>query len=1343
MEAVMEIRWLMSIKRLLQINLVRNSFLLIISLFPAINAYGQQRPLQFKHLTADDGLSSSTVQCALQDYKGYMWFGTNAGLNRYDGTYIIVYENSPSDPGSLPSNYSKSLLEDHNQNLLVGSAAGLSRYDRDHDCFVNFITEKSSALYDLKFLINQLIEDSLGNLWLATDKGLVYFDRGNNTIKRYVNDMNNPASISFDFIECVFIDSRNRLWVGTAKGLNLFMPESENFKLLTRCKTESDENITDISFISIVEDRDGAIWFGSVIGLFRLDNNSNDDMLGLTHYKNNPRDPHSISKSRIKALLIDDEDRLLVGAENEGLNIFDKAHNNFIHYRIDELNPTSLNNESINNFAQDRNRNLWICTYKGGANLLIKNSDFIIHYKNIPGMSQSLSYNIVSSFFEDRYNRIWVGTDGGGFNLFNDTTNRFTRFYCTNPSLNRNSILCMAERSENQIWMGTWEGGLLCYNSTTNSFTSFTRQNSGITDNCIYSIAKDTCGNLWLGSFKGGLIYYQVKENKFTGFSIGNSQIADVRITVVRMGAQGQLYLGSNKAFQIYYPVENRFVTFTKGDDDTTGISNNNIYDILVQDDTSVWVGTESGLNRFNPITGKFNHFFKSDGLPDNSIKGLVFDTCGMLWVTTNCGICRYDPRKASFKNFSPSDGTQGNEFFETSIFLTKQGTILAGGVKGFNLIHPDRFLENNTPPPVIINDFHLFNEKVTIGIKGSPLKKQISESRSITLSYKQSVMTFYFSVLDFTNPDKNRYAYWMENFDRSWTYCGNRKDATYTNLDPGRYCFHVKGSNNDGVWNEIGTSVELVITPPWWQTKAARAGFVLLIILALLWVYFYFRSRQEQKHLRAIVATQKKIEDIMRSIDEAIFTLNEDMSINKEHSKTAEKIFGIAEFETQNLASLFRLDEKTALSFAKWLKLAFRQPCTAAGWEKAMRFNPLQELVLERERGIYLSINYQPIYENNVLSRVMVIVNDITLQKEAEAHLSRLNIEKELLKERVFAIVNNDYDSVATILGLGTGIINSFETLNFNAREEYIPHLQELGRDIHTLKGNSGSMRFASLSICCNDLENALEAYTWERNRLNSKGRERIDTALSALKVEIEAITKLRNELYRGKEDKLSIEKSDFTRFNEELKKGAFQSIDEISYHFLMLTSLKFSEFCLEFSTMVTDYGERFQKNIAPLKIETPEVRLDRAICKALKGPVTHLIRNAIDHGIEDNATREKSNKGPGHISMAARENTDTIEVEITDDGKGIDPVQVAASAIKKGFITPELAQGLTDTEKQNLIFRHGFSTRDEATAISGRGVGMDVVKTDIEKAGGGVKLISRVGEGTRITLWAPRMLQ
>jgi ligand-binding sensor domain-containing protein len=209
---------------------------------------------------------------------------------------------------------------------------------------------------------------------------------------------------------------------------------------------------SDIGFLSIVEDHEGDVWFGSDNGLYCLGKASDLDSIILTHYTNDPRDPHSISKCRVKSLFVDSEGRLLIGAENEGLNIYDKQNHSFIHYRIDEFNPMSLNNESINDFAQDRDNNLWICTHKGGVNLLIKNSDFIVPYKNIPGAPQSLSYNIVSTFMEDCHNRIWVGTDGGGFNRLNDTTNRFTRFYCANPSLNRNSILCMTEQSANKIW---------------------------------------------------------------------------------------------------------------------------------------------------------------------------------------------------------------------------------------------------------------------------------------------------------------------------------------------------------------------------------------------------------------------------------------------------------------------------------------------------------------------------------------------------------------------------------------------------------------------------------------------------------------------------------------------------------------------------------------------------------------------------------------------------------------------------------------------------------------------------------------------------------------------------
>jgi ligand-binding sensor domain-containing protein/HPt (histidine-containing phosphotransfer) domain-containing protein len=1310
-------------------------------LFPMTNVFGQQKILQFKQLTLEDGLSSSIVRAILQDCKGYMWFGTEDGLSRYDGTNIIIYKNTPSDSGSLPENHVRAIFEDRAKNLFIGTWGGLSQYNRDLNRFVNFRFEKTSPLYTMELSVYRIVEDSLGNLWLATDNGLICLNLKNNTMIQYKHDPNNPASISNNTMDCVYIDKSGRLWVGTRKGLNLFNPQTSAFVHITRCKTHND-SIADTYFLDIIEDREGNIWFGSADGIFCLEKGFDPEKMALSHFKNNPQDPTSLSINFSRTLFEDDKGNLWIGTENGGINLYNRDTKTFTHYRIEDFNSMSINNESIHAMIQDSSKNFWVGTWGGGVNIASYASGFIRHYKNLPGAPQSLGFNIVSGFAEDRFGRKWVGTDGGGFNLFDEKTGRFFRFNSKNTSIKSDGLNCVFEGTDDLLWMGAWEGGLIRFNYTNNTVTSLMKNNSTIPDNTIYSIAQDSKGNLWLGSFRHGLMHYQIKENTFSTYAPKQINLDNTEISVVRTNRKDQVFFGTNNGSEVFIftPEESRFDAYTIMPD-STGKGTNSVFDILIENDTCTWVATQKGLYRFNPLSRQYAWFFREDGATGITIKGLTLDKTGILWVTTNAGLYRFDHRKNAMKRFTTSDGLQSSDFYRSSILTTKNGSIMAGGSNGFNLISPEQYSENQAIPQVIITDFHLFNEKVKVGAKGSPLQKQISETRRVTLSYQQSVLTFYFAVMDFSSPDRNLYAYWMENFDKTWIHCGNKKEATYTNLNPGTYLFHVKGSNNDGVWNERGTTLELVITPPWWETGVARAVFIVLIILVLLWVYYYFRGKQEQKHLREMVASQKKVEDILHAIDEAILTVNEDMTVNTEHSQTAEKIFGAAAFEKQNIASLFNMDDATRLIFERWLKMVFKREWSIKSWEKAARLNPIKEVVLEREGTIYLSVHYQPIYEDGVVSRIMVIANDITVQKKIEHYLAALNDERALQMERVFGLVSNDYESVISILDLAASFIQSYKTLNFDQIEDCKPRLRELCRDLHTLKGTGGSMGFETFASCCDTLEEALKQDVGEKNHLDAQGRERIDRIFEELNREMQAMVELRLKLYSGKEDKLSIDKTDFAALLEGLKKDGSLSIDEIIYRIRMLNSLKFSEFCAEFAKMVSDYGKRYEKSIGPLHIETPDVRIERKVCKALKGPVTHLIRNAVDHGIEDDVARQQSGKGPGRISMAVRDNNGNIEVEIVDDGKGIDPGQVAASAIKKGFLTMEQSQSLTDAQKRDLIFLHGFSTKEETTTISGRGVGMDAVKVDIEKAGGGVRLDSRVGHGTHMILWVPKM--
>jgi signal transduction histidine kinase/ligand-binding sensor domain-containing protein len=833
-------------------------FLLFISI-SGVSA--QPKRLQFIHLTPDDGLSSSITTSILQDHKGFIWIGTYDGLNRYDGFNFVVYKNDPADSASLSENMVRTIFEDREKNLIIGTQLGLNLYDREKDRFLNYMIDKSSPLRGISCLISKITEDSMGNLWLATNLGLIYFNRSKNKIVQYTHDPVNPESISDNFVESVLIDKKNRLWVTTRKGLNLFQPETRTFLHITRDQSNT-VDMFGTSFTDIIEDWQGNIWFGSLEGLFCLKSNPEGKIINIIHYQHDPRDPYSLSINQIRSLYVDDTGNLWIGTENGGLNLFDSKNQKFWHYRNDDYDPKSLNNESIQTIYQDKTRNLWIGTFTGGINIAMENRDAIFSYQTLPGAPFSLSHNTITCFLEDHLGQTWVGTDGGGLNLFNEQTNRFLRFNMENSNISSNVILSILENKNNQIWFGTWAGGLVHFDSKTKSFTSFTTRNSSIQDNNIYAVAEGENNDLWLGSFTHGLIHYQIKENKFTDYTPANSGLANQMLIKIARYSKGQFILGSTNCFQVFSPGENRFVTYMHNPNNANSLSYPTTTDILAENDSCVWIGTHFGLNRFNPNNGTFKRYFEKDGLPSDVIKGLVLDKSGILWVTTNKGACKFDYKQGVFTNFTKDDGLQSNEFSERSVLKTKSGALLMGGTKGFSIVYPEKISRNLNVPDILITDLQIFNKSMKPGTENSPLIKNITETKALTFSFNQSVITFYFAIMDFTAPDKNQYSYKMEGFDKEWIYHGNKREATYTNLNPGEYVFRVKGSNNDDVWNETGASIRITVLPPWWDTWWFKVIVISVIVLIIISI-FLLRVRQlkNQKLLLEKLVTIKTAE--------------------------------------------------------------------------------------------------------------------------------------------------------------------------------------------------------------------------------------------------------------------------------------------------------------------------------------------------------------------------------------------------------------------------------------------------------------------------------------------------
>jgi ligand-binding sensor domain-containing protein/signal transduction histidine kinase/DNA-binding response OmpR family regulator len=777
------------------------------------------------------------VMCILKDYKGYMWFGTVDGLLRYDGINLYVYEKNPDDSTSLSHNSVNVLMEDKDKNLWIGTSEGLNLYNRDMDNFIHVGSNDTNLFRLNDSYISALCLDKKSLLWVGTFDGLNVYNPEKQIINHYSYNVNDHNAISSNRITCIAIDSEDNVWLGTQNGLNLFSDKVEGFRHFFTVQGNR-ESLSNNNITSLAIDLEGNLWVGTRGGGLNKLIKRNDDFLFKRYYNNNRTS--SLSNNFILSLNADSRDYLWIGTENGGLNRLKIKTEFFKVFKVEEGNNYSLNSNSIWALYNDNENRLWIGTHNKGINVIDENFSKFESFQKNPVNNISLTDNDVTGFTEDSRGNIWIATDGGGICRFDPETRKFNKIIVNNAAHNylvNNAIKAILYDSKENIWVGTWAGGIDRLNKNGVKIENYNIESEqGGGNNNILSLYEDSKGNIWAGTAGSGLFKYITATNTFDQVSCSSQSgilTKAAYVTAMLEDSEGSFWIGTLYGMVILKRSPARkfsCINFSRADNSPT-LSSNAIEVIFEDRKKRLWFGTtDNGLNLFNKQDSTFIVFQKKDGLPGNSILGILEDDAGFLWIMTNKGVSRFNYDSLDFTNYTREDGLNSNEFYVGSCLRTKKGEFFIGGENGFNVFYPKNIKNNNFIPPVYLSNLKINNITAEIGAENSPLKKHIGETTEITLSYKQSSFTVEFIALNYTRSARNQFSYKLEGFDNDWNDAGNDRSASYTNIKPGKYVFMVKGSNNDGIWNNTPTRLLINIEPPFWKTWWAILLYIFLI---------------------------------------------------------------------------------------------------------------------------------------------------------------------------------------------------------------------------------------------------------------------------------------------------------------------------------------------------------------------------------------------------------------------------------------------------------------------------------------------------------------------------------
>lgn len=824
--------------------LSRGSFLLVLLLFYFNTSVFSQERIEFLHLTVEDGLSQNGVRSISQDGRGFMWFGTRYGLDRYDSRKFEVYKNQEQDGGSISSGVDVyALHKDRKGRLWAGTSKGLNLYLPESNSFKRYLHNDNNLFSLSSNEVKAIGDDLLGNIWVGTTKGLSRLDPKTDKFECFYKTAGLKVGIAGNQVQAIYTDGTGNIWLGTNEGLTEVVYKNGHYNFINR--------LLNYDITTITSDGTGKLWIGTHGGGFL----SLVPTTGsVSHYITTGNGQEGLVSNVVRKILYDGNRKLWIGTL-KGLSIYDLTTGKYENYIYDPDNPQSVSQNSIYDIYKDKSGSIWVATFYGGISIYHPNTTpFQIFRYN--SKINSISGNVISSIKEDKEHNLWIGTEGEGLDYYDRAKHKFVSYRNSQGlqgTISSNLIKAISIDHEGTVWIASHDGGLDHFDENTATFVHYKPNANNPNDlfsRDVYSLLHDSQGRFWVGTLSNGLFLYDKENQAFNSLSENKQklQLKDNGITSLFEDSNGNVWVGSSKGLYLLGKNKKSFLQINSSEGLDIGKDNIN----FVQEDSQkrIWIGTyEKGLILYDSKKRKqLAIYTEKDGLPSNNVVGLLEDDKHVFWISTTNGLSRYDGR--SFRNYTTEDGLPAGVFNTNSYLKDNRGKMYFGTYSGLVSFFPEQIKDNNYRPNIFFTALKLFGDQVSIGDKSGLLTKSISTVEKLSLAYNQNVFTIDFALLNYIKADKNSYAYKLEGFDKNWNYV-QIPSASYSNLPSGNYTLYVKAANNDGVWTNKPISISIVINPPFWRTWWAYALYLgLFLVTMLLIVRFFIRQEKLKSEL-------------------------------------------------------------------------------------------------------------------------------------------------------------------------------------------------------------------------------------------------------------------------------------------------------------------------------------------------------------------------------------------------------------------------------------------------------------------------------------------------------------